>query len=138
MCCSTVATRRRIKNGHHSYWQDKDSHWLLLVFHLSSLVVLLKPLSRFKLLSSMCRVGTEVFFNTEFKRAILVSWKDLFLGSADNEIIANERFEQCVLFCWNDVFCGIVLHCIDGVVIAALMHCDLFEIYCAPPNLGIY
>ena len=30
-----------------------------------------------------------------------------------------------------------VLYCIDEVVIAALMHCDLFEIYCAPPNLGI-
>ena len=26
----------------------------------------------------------------------------------------------------------VVLYCIDGVVIAALMHCDLFEIYCAP------
>ena len=33
-------------------------------------------------------------------------------------------------------FC-IVLYCIDGVVIAVLMHCDLLEIYCAPPNLGI-
>ena len=31
----------------------------------------------------------------------------------------------------------IVLCCIDGVVIGALMHCDLFKIYCAPPNLGI-
>ena len=29
------------------------------------------------------------------------------------------------------------LYCIDGVVIAALMHCDLFEIYWAPLNLGI-
>ena len=29
----------------------------------------------------------------------------------------------------------IVLYCIDGVVIAAIMHFDLFEIYCAPPNL---
>ena len=29
------------------------------------------------------------------------------------------------------------MYCIDGVVIVALMHCDLFEIYCAPPNLGI-
>ena len=29
------------------------------------------------------------------------------------------------------------LYCIDGVVIAALIHCDLFEIYCVPPNLGI-
>ena len=29
------------------------------------------------------------------------------------------------------------LYCIDGVVIAALMLCYLFEIYCAPPNLGI-
>ena len=32
-----------------------------------------------------------------------------------------------VLYC-------IVLYCIDGVVIAALMHCDFFEIYCAPSN----
>ena len=31
----------------------------------------------------------------------------------------------------------IVLYCIDGEVIAVLMHYDLFEIYCAPPNLGI-
>ena len=31
----------------------------------------------------------------------------------------------------------IVLYCIDGVIIAALMHCDLFQIYCAPRNLGI-
>ena len=29
----------------------------------------------------------------------------------------------------------VVLYCTDGVVIAALMHCDLLEIYCAPPNL---
>ena len=28
------------------------------------------------------------------------------------------------------------LYFVDGVVIA-LMHCDIFEIYCAPPNLGI-
>ena len=31
----------------------------------------------------------------------------------------------------------IVLYCINGVVIAALMHCDLFKIYSTPPNLGI-
>ena len=31
----------------------------------------------------------------------------------------------------------IVLYCIDGVVIATLMHCELFKIDCAPPNLGI-
>ena len=31
----------------------------------------------------------------------------------------------------------IALYCIDGVIIAALMHCDLFMIYCAPSNLGI-
>ena len=30
-----------------------------------------------------------------------------------------------------------VLYCFDGVVIATLMHCDLFKIYCAPANLGI-
>ena len=29
------------------------------------------------------------------------------------------------------------LYCINGVVIAARMHCDFFKIYCAPPNLGI-
>ena len=31
----------------------------------------------------------------------------------------------------------VLLYLIDGVVIAALMHCDLFGIYCDPPNLGI-
>ena len=31
----------------------------------------------------------------------------------------------------------IVLYCFDRVVIAAQMHCGLFEICCAPPNLGI-
>ena len=30
-----------------------------------------------------------------------------------------------------------VLCCIEGVVLASLMHCDLFKINCAPPNLGI-
>ena len=32
---------------------------------------------------------------------------------------------------------SLVLYCINEVVIAALMHCDLFQIYCAPLNLGI-
>ena len=31
----------------------------------------------------------------------------------------------------------IALYCIEGVVIPALMHCNLFKIYCALPNLGI-
>ena len=31
-----------------------------------------------------------------------------------------------------------MFYCIDGVVIAALMHCDLFKIYCAPPNFRYY
>ena len=35
------------------------------------------------------------------------------------------------------VLYSIVLYCIEGVVIAAQMHCDLFRIYCASPNLGI-
>ena len=31
----------------------------------------------------------------------------------------------------------VVLYFIDEVVISALLHCDIYKIYYAPPNLGI-
>ena len=47
------------------------------------------------------------------------------------------RISQCMRGMHKYFLYFIVLYCIDGVVLAALMHCGLFKIYCAPPNLGI-
>ena len=49
------------------------------------------------------------------------SFTCLWIGLCEGEEVHICRY--CVVF--------------NGVVIAALMHCDLFEIYCAPPNLDI-
>ena len=45
----------------------------------------------------------------------------------------GNRLKAIIVLFHNNV----VLYCIDWVAIATLMHCDLFDICCAPPNLGI-
>ena len=55
-----------------------------------------------------------------------------------NLFLENIHSEDFTVFCFfSQLLYCIVLYCINGMVIAALMHCDLFEIYYAPPNLGI-
>ena len=62
------------------------------------------------------------------------------------EFIKKLRYFLLILTPHKQYHCGfdhlrlmscIVLYCIDGAGHCFPIHCDLFKIYCAPPNLGI-
>ena len=62
---------------------------------------------------------------TEYLRLIayISDWVYMFLHITTSSILGGA---------WDEI--KFVLYCIDGVVIAAQMHCNNIEIYCAPPN----
>jgi hypothetical protein len=53
------------------------------------------------------------------------------------KIFTVEAVNDSIVLRFPGDFLNLGLYCINGVVIAALMHCDLFKIYCATPNIGI-